>query len=122
MLLSSFIFIQLQNCVTAKKQAAQKKLPHFSLHLNLVNLSLLRKVRTRDYRSQKVPNHHHYYQVLFVFLMCRCGRDVPTLLRALPVDGDTWRRRGSMNGVKEEDDLCFCMLLLDWLYGEAKKG
>lgn len=21
-----------------------------------------------------------------------------------------------MNGVKEEEDLCFCMLLLDWLY------
>lgn len=21
-----------------------------------------------------------------------------------------------MNGVKDEDDLCFCMLLLDWLY------
>lgn len=39
----------------------------------------------------------------------------PRLLRALPVDGETWRRRGSMKGVKEEEDLCFCMLLLDWL-------
>ena len=43
-------------------------------------------------------------------------QDLPTLFKALPVDGETWRRRGSMNGVKEEEDLCFCMvLLLDWL-------
>lgn len=34
------------------------------------------------------------------------------------MDGETWRRRGSMNGVKEEEDLCFCMLLLDWLCKE----
>ena len=40
------------------------------------------------------------------------------LLRALPVEVETCRRRGSMNGVKEEEDLCFCMLLLDWLYSE----
>lgn len=26
-----------------------------------------------------------------------------------------------MNGVKEEEDLCFCMLLLDWLYREREK-
>lgn len=31
----------------------------------------------------------------------------PALLSALPVDGDTWRRRGSMKGVNEEEDLCF---------------
>lgn len=26
-----------------------------------------------------------------------------------------------MNGVKEEEDLCFCMLLLDWLCGQVKE-
>lgn len=34
-------------------------------------------------------------------------QDLPALLRALPVDGEIWRRRGSMKGVKEEEDLCF---------------
>lgn len=33
--------------------------------------------------------------------------DLPALLRALPVDGEICRRRGSMKGVKEEEDLCF---------------
>ena len=43
------------------------------------------------------------------------GRGLPTLLSA-PAEGETCRRRGSMNGVKEEEDLCFCIvLLLDWL-------
>lgn len=32
---------------------------------------------------------------------------LPALLIALPVDGETWRRRGSMKGVKDEEDLCF---------------
>jgi len=37
------------------------------------------------------------------------------LLRALPLDGEIWRRRGSMKGVKEEEDLCLDMeLLSDW--------
>lgn len=47
--------------------------------------------------------------------LCEWESNSPRLLRALPVDGETWRRRGSMKGVKEEEDLCFCMLLLDWL-------
>lgn len=29
------------------------------------------------------------------------------LLRELPVEGDICRRRGSIKGVKEEEDLCF---------------
>lgn len=37
------------------------------------------------------------------------------LLRELPLDGEIWRRRGSMKGVKEEEDLCLDMeLLSDW--------
>lgn len=52
----------------------------------------------------------------YVPISCgQSGPHLPMLLRALPVDGETCRRRGSMNGVKEEEDLCFCMLLLDWL-------
>lgn len=39
------------------------------------------------------------------------------LLRELPLEGETCRRRGSMKGVKEEEDLCFCMVLLaDWVW------
>lgn len=39
------------------------------------------------------------------------------LLRELPLDGEIWSRRGSMKGVKEEEDLCLDMELLsdcDW--------
>jgi hypothetical protein len=36
---------------------------------------------------------------------------LPRLLRAAP-DVETWRRRGSIKGVKEEEDLCFCIVLL----------
>ena len=37
------------------------------------------------------------------------------LLREPPLDGDIWRRRGSMKGVNEEEDLCLDMeLLSDW--------
>lgn len=42
----------------------------------------------------------------------RSAVNLPTLLREVPLDGETWRRRGSMKGVKEEDDLCFDMELL----------
>jgi hypothetical protein len=39
------------------------------------------------------------------------------LLRELPLEGETCRRRGSMKGVKEEEDLCFCMVLLaEWVW------
>lgn len=42
--------------------------------------------------------------------------DLPMLLRELPLDGEIWRRRGSMKGVKEEEDLCLDMeLLSDWV-------
>jgi hypothetical protein len=38
------------------------------------------------------------------------------LLRELPLEGETWRRRGSMKGVKEDEDLCLVMVLLaDWV-------
>lgn len=37
------------------------------------------------------------------------------LLRELPLEGEIWRRRGSMKGVKEEEDLCLDMeLFSDW--------
>ena len=38
--------------------------------------------------------------------------DSPTELREEPLEGEIWRRRGSMKGVKEEEDLCFCSVLL----------
>lgn len=44
------------------------------------------------------------------------------LFRELPVEGDICRRRGSMKGVKEEEDLCFCRELLPesvWGGGET---
>lgn len=55
------------------------------------------------------------------------------LLRELPLEGEIWSRRGSMKGVKEEEDLCLDMELLsdcDWqtrqylerLFNEAKPG
>lgn len=37
------------------------------------------------------------------------------LLRELPLDGEICRRRGSMKGVNDEEDLCLDMeLLSDW--------
>lgn len=37
------------------------------------------------------------------------------LLSELPLEGEIWSRRGSMNGVKDEEDLCLDMeLLSDW--------
>lgn len=41
--------------------------------------------------------------------------NLPILLRELPLDGDIWSRRGSMKGVKDEEDLCLDIeLLSDW--------
>lgn len=41
--------------------------------------------------------------------------DLPMLLRELPLEGEIWSRRGSMKGVKDEEDLCLDMeLLSDW--------
>lgn len=41
--------------------------------------------------------------------------NLPMLLRELPLDGEICRRRGSMKGVKDEDDLCFEMeFVSDW--------
>ena len=34
------------------------------------------------------------------------------LLRELPLEWEIYSRRGSMKGVKEEDDLCFWRVLL----------
>lgn len=40
---------------------------------------------------------------------------LPMLLRELPLEGEIWSRRGSMKGVKDEEDLCLDMeLLSDW--------
>lgn len=47
------------------------------------------------------------------------------LFRELPLDGDICRRRGSMKGVKEEEDLCLDMELLSdcdwWRYQTFRK-
>lgn len=49
----------------------------------------------------------------YVFIFCVIY--VRMLLGELPLDGDIWRRRGSMKGVNEEEDLCLDMeLLSDW--------
>lgn len=37
------------------------------------------------------------------------SHDLPILLREVPLDGEIWSRRGSMKGVKEEEDLCLDM-------------
>lgn len=47
------------------------------------------------------------------------------LLREVPLDGEIWSRRGSMKGVKEEEDLCLDMEFpsdWDWQIGNIYKS
>lgn len=47
------------------------------------------------------------------------------LLREVPLDGEIWSRRGSMKGVKEEEDLCLDMEFpsdWDWEIGNIYKS
>lgn len=61
-----------------------------------------------------VQQFFHYCAAL-INTFARLVVDLPMLLRELPLDGEIWRRRGSMKGVKEEEDLCLDMeLLSDW--------